>query len=158
MLNYDKAEFKKCSDCQTVKPRSVFSRNKSSPDGSSYLCKECTSLRRRKPLEQARHRSQSTKSRNNNYTQYRQTELRREMRKYGITLEQYEEMAAKGCAICGAAQGTTKRRLPVDHCHKTGKVRGVLCMFCNTAIGKFRDDPELCEKAAHYLRSHRSEG
>jgi hypothetical protein len=158
MLNYDKTQYKKCSDCQTVKSLNVFNKNKSSPDGYSYLCKECTSIRKRAPKEQAKHRSRSSESRRKNYGVYRQTELRREMKKYGLTLEQYNEMAAAGCAICGAKQGTTARRLPVDHCHKTGKVRGVLCMFCNTAIGKFKDDPELCEKAASYLRSHRSEG
>jgi hypothetical protein len=158
MLDYDKAVFKKCSDCQTVKPLTVFNKNKSSPDGYSYLCKECTSIRKRKPSYQERHRNLAQARRDANYPQFRAIEIKREMRKYGITVEQYEEMAAKGCAICGAKQGETKRRMPVDHCHVTGKVRAVLCMFCNTAIGKFRDDPDLCIKAAEYLKSHRSEG
>ena len=55
------------------------------------------------------------------------------------------------CAICGAKP--KGRRLAVDHDHKTGKVRGLLCMFCNTGLGKFRDDPKLLKKAIGYLES-----
>ena len=53
------------------------------------------------------------------------------------------------CAICGAKP--KGRRLAVDHDHKTGKIRGLLCMPCNTALGKFRDDPKLLRKAIKYL-------
>jgi hypothetical protein len=73
-------------------------------------------------------------------------------RLYGITPEQYEEMERKfngTCWICGGKPRT--RKLAVDHCHKTGKVRGVLCGSCNRGLQFFRDKPALFRRAADYL-------
>lgn len=53
------------------------------------------------------------------------------------------------CAVCG--EPPTRRRLDVDHDHKTGAVRGLLCSDCNIALGKFRDDPDRLRAAADYL-------
>ena len=78
------------------------------------------------------------------------------MASYGVTLEQWNEMfQAQGgrCAICGTHQCSTKKSFSVDHCHKTGKVRGLLCQNCNTALGKFKDDEELLHSAIRYLGS-----
>lgn len=75
-------------------------------------------------------------------------------RTYGITLEQYEEMLNDqngGCAICGKTPEQENRRLPIDHCHDTGRVRGVLCAKCNQALGMFNDNPDLLCNAAEYL-------
>lgn len=72
--------------------------------------------------------------------------------RYGMTREQVDEAAVKGCAICGTTEWPGRHNRPhVDHDHKTGKVRGVLCSECNTGIGKFRDDPVLLRAAAAYL-------
>ena len=65
--------------------------------------------------------------------------------------EMFEYQGGK-CAIC-EEQCLTERELAVDHCHKTGKVRGLLCMRCNTALGSFKDDLLLLEKAMFYLKS-----
>lgn len=73
-------------------------------------------------------------------------------RKYGITIQQYDALFAAQngvCAICSRPPG--KRRLAVDHCHTTKAVRGLLCVQCNTAIGKLNDDPELLRRAIAYL-------
>lgn len=72
---------------------------------------------------------------------------------YGITIEDYDALlkdAGGACWICGG--GTSKRHFAVDHDHKTGEVRGVLCATCNKTLGKFRDNPERFDKAADYLR------
>ena len=61
-------------------------------------------------------------------------------------LQQIKE-ETKECVICGSDE-----KLVVDHDHKTGKVRGMLCNHCNRGLGHFRDDPELLEFAAQYLR------
>lgn len=82
---------------------------------------------------------------------------------YGITEQDYRSMfaAQEGrCAICGTTNpGVPKRpqsdRLSVDHDHATGKVRGLLCQPCNSAIGRFRDDPETMRSAARYIEKHR---
>lgn len=74
-------------------------------------------------------------------------------RHYGLTIEQVEEMAKGGCAICGTLLWNGPRKVPqVDHDHVTGKVRGILCSDCNTGIGKLRDDPAILRAAIRYLR------
>ncbi len=69
-------------------------------------------------------------------------------RRYGLTLEEYEAILAKGCAICGRSKG-----MQLDHDHKNGKVRAALCVDCNRGLGGFRDDPALTRRAAEYLES-----
>ena len=80
---------------------------------------------------------------------------------FGITLEDYDnklEEQNNSCAICGRKHRLeTQRSLAVDHCHTTGLVRGLLCMNCNTAIGHFRDDKTLLQKAIDYLSTHHPE-
>lgn len=76
--------------------------------------------------------------------------------KYGITIEEYEQMLAqqKGrCMICRKKPSDSKK-LAVDHCHKTGKVRGLLCHHCNNGLGCFKDDTELMTAAIAYVTRH----
>lgn len=57
------------------------------------------------------------------------------------------------CLLCGVVFDATPRGKPaLDHCHITGKVRGVLHVACNSGLGQFRDDPALLDAAALYLR------
>lgn len=81
---------------------------------------------------------------------------------YGISLEQYTDLwnKQKGlCAICKLPETTedhrtkTVRKLAVDHCHVTKKVRGLLCTPCNRALGMLKDDPKLVARALRYLRA-----
>ena len=75
---------------------------------------------------------------------------------YGLSPEQYLQLLAEQgnkCPVCGTDL-TGHRKYAVDHCHKTGRVRGILCPKCNTGLGHFKDDPELLNKAADYLRRH----
>jgi hypothetical protein len=76
-------------------------------------------------------------------------------RKFGLTVAQYEMMAEKqgnACAIC-REPCPTGRKLAVDHCHATGRIRGLLCQGCNTGLGKFRDNPDRLTAAVRYLQS-----
>lgn len=77
------------------------------------------------------------------------------LNKYGLTMEQVEDMKSKGCAICGRAELDGGRwgngSMHIDHCHDTGKVRGCLCHSCNVSIGHLNHDPKLLRKAASYL-------
>jgi len=83
-------------------------------------------------------------------------------KKYGIGMQEYHAMhAAQGgrCAIC-AADKTGGRGGPslfhVDHCHATGKVRGLLCNACNRMIGLGKDDPAVLRAGADYLTKHQN--
>lgn len=82
-------------------------------------------------------------------------------RNYGITIDQYNHMLScqNGCcAICGRAEANEIKgkvvALAVDHCHKTGAIRALLCSNCNRALGLFNDDPELLAKARSYVLHH----
>lgn len=76
-------------------------------------------------------------------------------RTYGITAEEYEaikEHQGGVCAICNRANGKT-RRLSVDHDHKTGAIRGILCRPCNNILGQLRDDAVAALRVVWYLQS-----
>jgi hypothetical protein len=85
-------------------------------------------------------------------------EIRRRglLKKYGLTLEDYDRMVfmqGGGCAICGSPEGGgIIKLLYVDHDHKTGNVRGLLCQPCNAGIGNFLDNPDLMKEAIAYLK------
>lgn len=83
--------------------------------------------------------------------------LAQRLRQYGITPDEYRNILEKQdgkCAICGSEIGNSEGdRLYVDHNHKTGKVRGILCSNCNTGIGKFHDSTELLKNAIYYLEN-----
>jgi len=71
---------------------------------------------------------------------------------YGLTLEQFWTMVDSRngeCDICHTVKGN---QLRVDHCHITGKIRGLLCSSCNTGIGQFGDDPKTLFLAWNYVR------
>jgi hypothetical protein len=74
--------------------------------------------------------------------------------KYGITIEQYNEIFDKQggkCSICGRHQSDLRRRLCVDHNHATGKIRGLLCNKCNFILGYANDDVVILSKAIDYI-------
>ena len=78
------------------------------------------------------------------------------MRVYSLSSQEYDTLYSKeGCFICGSKEyigvyGKVKE-LSVDHCHTTGKVRGLLCQSCNVGLGAFKDNPESLRKAVNYL-------
>lgn len=83
------------------------------------------------------------------------------IRTYGITAEEYYDMLAaqdNKCALCNSEEVNNSRitsgKLFIDHCHDTGKVRGLLCSKCNHAIGLLNDDVNLLYKAIEYLNKH----
>ena len=78
--------------------------------------------------------------------------------KYSMTLEQYDHMFEKQnglCLICNKPQ--TGKRLAVDHNHKTGAVRGLLCQNCNMALGNVKENITILSKLIIYLKEHNSE-
>jgi hypothetical protein len=84
-------------------------------------------------------------------------------RAYGLSIEQYDEMAESQdncCAICQKPEKAidfktgAPKRLSVDHCHKSGKIRELLCWRCNGTLGKVEDSPRLLQAMILYLRKH----
>lgn len=80
---------------------------------------------------------------------------------HSISIEEYSILLLKQngvCAICGKPETETQkgrlRQLCVDHCHETGKIRGLLCSKCNKGLGQFLDDANLLLKASCYLRAN----
>lgn len=89
--------------------------------------------------------------RKNNPTKYQNQWLRS---KYNITLEEYFEMAESQnytCPICKRHESMIGEQLLIDHDHKTGKVRGLLCRLCNQAIGMLKEDPATFNRALQYI-------
>lgn len=76
--------------------------------------------------------------------------------KYGLTEATFDEMLERqggGCGICGTQEPQGRgQRLHVDHDHKTGQVRGLLCTSCNNGLGRFHDDVDLLRAAVAYLQ------
>lgn len=78
------------------------------------------------------------------------------LKTYGINYYEYRKMLdgqSGKCAIC--CKYVSSKRLAVDHCHKTGAVRGLLCSACNTGLGSFRDNVDYLQKAIGYLEFSR---
>lgn len=70
---------------------------------------------------------------------------------YGITLDDYNKLFEKQNGRCAICSKTQERTLHVDHCHSSGRVRGLLCQKCNMAIGLLHDSADLLKKAVKYL-------
>lgn len=76
--------------------------------------------------------------------------------RYGLEHETYLELLSSqggGCAICGSIKTANKMSLAVDHCHKSGRIRGILCDSCNVGISRFKDDPSKLLAAIEYLKN-----
>ena len=126
---------KTCSQCSETKPINHFGINRASKDGLQYNCKECVKEYRRRVYSPDYRANKNLK------------------RKFGITLEDYDELAKQQdyrCAICGT-DTPSRARFSVDHNHKTKEVRGLLCNSCNMGIGLLQDSPKVLASAIEYL-------
>lgn len=146
---------KTCSKCGVPKDELEFYLR--SPRGTRWTyCTECAKSAMKKNYHRnpQLHRQAGVKWREKNPEQNRLINWASHLKRlYGMTLDQYNQMvlAHDGkCAIC-----TEKMQKPhIDHCHSTGKIRGLLCGPCNHAIGSLKDSPLRCFLAASYLQKH----
>lgn len=77
-------------------------------------------------------------------------------KKYGLSEEWYLEQLKKQnyvCAIC-LKPNTTKKDWAIDHCHTTGQIRGLLCLYCNMVLGHSKDNIQTLLSAIEYLKIH----
>jgi len=138
---------KQCNVCKMVKDSSEFHQNKAKKDGLNNKCKACNCLK--------------AKEYNKNVYKTKNAKLKKI---YGITIEHYNELFQKQngcCAICNKPEITIDKRtkklrgLAVDHNHKTGEIRGLLCSAHNRALGMFHDDINELLKAIEYLEKRK---
>ena len=81
----------------------------------------------------------------------------RKLKKYNLTEEQLTELeSVTHCQICGVVLDCS-RKTHIDHCHSTGKVRGVICADCNHGLGNFKDNPKFLANAISYLHASKEE-
>ena len=141
---------KKCNKCSEVKPLDLFFNDKGFKDGKASICKTCkmaTTMAWR----------EANKDKYNKYmrTKNKQSYEVQRLHRYDLTVEQYQSLLeAQGhkCAIEGCnKKGTKKRKLAIDHDHKTGKVRGILCYKHNRDMNAI--DTELV-KLLEYKKKH----
>ena len=154
---------KTCSRCSESFPLSEFYRDASKADGLHPKCKSCHRAYKKTltPAQRERDRRNSKRWRKENPQKAKEGVRNATLkRKYGIGIEEFNRILEKQrgcCAICGDSDNGVSwgKNLHVDHCHRTGVVRGILCQPCNTSIGKMKDSPELLRKAAKYLEDTR---
>ena len=132
-----------CITCKLPKDENEnsFHKNQASADGLNSECKQCVAKRNKQYCKTHKREKRDYFLRYN----------------YGITLDDFETMLQgqnHQCALCGTTEPGGKGTFHVDHCHETGKIRALLCHFCNIMLGHAKEDPELLEKAAAYIRKH----
>ncbi len=109
-----------------------------------------------RPIEESREVRQKWYADNREHAAHKARKLHLQ-KAYGLTLEQYADMVAAQngvCAICFRAPRGKYKNLAIDHCHATGKIRGLLCYECNHGLGCFEDRTELFRSAIEYLIHH----
>ncbi len=120
------------------------------------ICRDCETRDRGVARRKNRDRDNARRRRNASYGKYKNENLKKH---YGITLEQFEAMSQaqdNKCGICLQEVNEihkSGRQMPltVDHCHSTGKVRGLLCGGCNRGLGDFKDNIDFLKAAIKYL-------
>lgn len=169
---------KVCKSCFISKDNKSFYYCKNTKDKLMSKCIDCNKqymkkyykdneIKLKKASEKNRlSRLPELKIYNENYrfSNYRVARNNRLKYTYGISIEDFEKLSEKQnhlCAICGNPQIQNKRHnnektpLAVDHCHSTNKIRELLCSNCNGALGLFKDNITVMNKAIEYIKKHK---
>lgn len=126
---------KKCSCCGLEKELINFYPHKNTKDKLRAKCKQCTTTENKEWVE-----NNKDKKKNSHYR-----------RTYGISYSEVihrHSVVNNKCEVCAEE----KELLAVDHCHTTGKVRGLLCMRCNLLLGKIEENKDIIFKLFNYLK------
>lgn len=156
---------KTCTKCKQNKSLNEFCKDKSRKDKRYCICRSCTkkyrqenkkraSVYRKKYYQENKEKCAAFSKKYYLVHKKQSAEHTRinNLKKYGLTLKQYDEMFEKqsgNCIICGLPE--LMRRLSVDHDHETGKIRALLCERCNLLLGRVESNPELVIKMLEYL-------
>lgn len=153
-----------CTKCGENKSIDLFYfvNKQKKPVKYTAACKVCTNK-----ITSTRNRTEDGRQKNKvavKKWQQRNKEKRKNyelLRGYGITLDEYQKMVESQdgkCGICKKNTANSKRKeLYVDHCHKSTKVRGLLCQKCNQGLGLFDDSIVFLTEAIEYLKRNEHE-
>ena len=140
-----------CGSCQTVKLLSDFAVNSNQVDGLQGFCRPCGRAKQTAWREKNRAKSNALATRSHRH------------KRIGIEYEEYElllRLHENKCAICKREETTQHRgltrALAVDHCHESGRIRGLLCNNCNRGLGLFDDSKERIASALEYMNQMKS--
>ena len=154
---------KACHTCRRILDVKYFSSLKSRSTGYAGSCRYCRYVYEHKRTGNRR-KEEEIISEEQFYHKKSEAEISEykyiwsQGKRLGISPETVKKfLSIKECEICGKPEEEEGKRLALDHCHKTDKLRGRLCGDCNTTLGKFKDDPMLLRKAADYLERHKDE-
>jgi hypothetical protein len=124
---------KRCHDCRELKPLDKFPRNRSRSDGRGEYCKPCHNARTRASIRRL----------------YGDTRHYHLQQRYGIGADDLEDLITSQGGLCALCR--SRPAVQVDHDHRTGAIRGALCLQCNAGLGAFGDDPAIIASAIEYL-------
>ncbi len=156
---------KTCTKCKVVQTVDDFYRDARCKSGYRSVCKTCVNAKAREWQRNNPDRMKAISARGREKMRQSGRLKDRYLRdRFGITIEDYNRMLDEqngACAICGRPETSMHqgkiRDLAVDHCHATGRVRGLLCGNCNNGLGRFEDDPDRMLAAAIYVIEHADE-
>lgn len=143
---------KRCTKCGKYKKNNAFYKDKTKKNKLSTYCQVCSKVKERTKRKLQPHKTKLTDW---------QYFLKKN---YDITPEEYNRMLKSQngvCAICGEPEiqidkrSNVKRRLAIDHDHKTGEIRGLLCIRCNVFVGRIDNNPTVLQSVIHYLGKHK---
>lgn len=147
-----------CTTCKISKEKEGFYRNKNMADGRDTRCKSCRN-KAYKNWYNTDKAQEKIKTYSKEY--YKRPGVKEKTRahginrRFGISSDVYLKMLSlqkNKCAICNKEESCPKHKyLSIDHDHKTGKIRGLLCNKCNKAIGLLDDNPKILHSAINYL-------
>lgn len=144
---------KKCTKCQITKSLNEYNKSQKNKDGLNTWCRTCCN-------KYSKQWAQKNKERHlNNYKKWRAKNIEHandldRKRAYGLPKGRYSiilKLQNGCCAICKTNSPAPKKTFCVDHCHATGKVRGLLCHRCNTLLGHAKDNVETLKNAIEFL-------
>lgn len=129
---------KRCTHCRKTKTLDQFNKRSALKLGVSAYCQECA-------------RKKAINFYHSNPLRQNKLGIKRKYNLSDAQIDHWEKNRFGLCEMCGKPE-TVKKSLSVDHCHSTGKFRGLLCMKCNTV--SYPDDIEMLQKRVSYLKKH----
>lgn len=143
-----------CYTCKSKQPLSHFTEKRNKNDNIIYRCniflkEKRISPKKGKPGKRFKSLEYSRDSKEYKLDRYYE-------KRYNISLKDYNNILTQQsncCGICKEHKNNFKQSLCVDHCHITGKIRGLLCKTCNKALGHFKDNLDTIQKATSYLKN-----